>query len=129
MQVVGTGSFTRADGSTGVLADAVFSTGARADGDARVLAASGNNAVLLAAVAAAGLASSAAAAQPGDEPGGRGNGNERMLDAPLTQSDRVVDSGHEEAPQLVSAEAAEHSAAKPAEAPAPTARKRTLAIR
>ncbi|WP_294123876.1 VCBS domain-containing protein [Sphingomonas sp.] len=66
VQVVGTGSFTRTDGSTGVLADAVFATGARVEQDARLVGVSDNNAVLFAAVAAAGVAASAAAAAQTD---------------------------------------------------------------
>jgi hypothetical protein len=56
VSVVGTGSFTRADGSTGVLADAVFATGSLTQQDpARAMSASNNNAALLGAIAAAGL--------------------------------------------------------------------------
>ena len=62
MTVVGTGSFTRTDGSTGVLADAVFNTGAAAAQDQFRLAAANSNNVLLGAVAAAGLLAVPAAA-------------------------------------------------------------------
>jgi VCBS repeat-containing protein len=56
VEVVGTGSYTRSDGSTGVLADAVFTTGARAgDEQLRVTGALASNAGLVGAVAAAGL--------------------------------------------------------------------------
>ena len=59
VQVVGTGSYTRSDGSTGVLADAVFATGAAAQQDRVAMAsASANNAVLIGAVAAAGFIAS-----------------------------------------------------------------------
>src|SRR5207253_4501791 len=58
VSVVGTGSYTRADGSTGVLADAVFNTGAAAQHDQSRLAASNSNAAVIAAIAAAGLAAS-----------------------------------------------------------------------
>src|SRR6185369_8483066 len=59
VQVVGTGSYTRTDGSTGVLADAVFTTGgAVADEQAKAATSSASNAALIAAVAAAGLAAS-----------------------------------------------------------------------
>jgi hypothetical protein len=59
VQVVGTGSYTRADGSTGVLADAVFTTGgAVAEEQAKAATSSASNAALIAAVAAAGLAAS-----------------------------------------------------------------------
>jgi len=59
VQVVGTGSYTRTDGSTGVLADAVFITGgAVADEQAKAATSSASNAALIAAVAAAGLAAS-----------------------------------------------------------------------
>jgi hypothetical protein len=52
--VVGTGSYTRADGSTGVLADAVFATGARAE-LSQVTASAATNASLTSAVLAAGV--------------------------------------------------------------------------
>ena len=59
VQVVGTGSYTKADGSTGVLADAVLQTAARDASDSlRSTTALGSNAALIAAVAAAGLAAS-----------------------------------------------------------------------
>jgi hypothetical protein len=65
VSVVGTGSFTRIDGSTGVLADAVFATGGRASGEARMVAASGSNAAMIAAaaVAVAGFAAAHAHAE------------------------------------------------------------------
>jgi hypothetical protein len=63
VSVVGTGSFTRADGSTGVLADAVFRTGAQLEQQQqRALETAGSNSVMIAAVAAAGLAAMPAAA-------------------------------------------------------------------
>ncbi|HEU4958345.1 MAG TPA: hypothetical protein VFT40_12050, partial [Sphingomicrobium sp.] len=75
--VVGTGSFTRTDGSTGVLADAVFATANRVDDTTKALVTSGSNAVLLAAVAAAGLAASAPASQSdgGEDDGGQSVGS------------------------------------------------------
>ena len=56
VSVVGTGSVTYADGSAGVLADAVFATGGKA-ADERLQAASAltSNAALIGAIAAAGL--------------------------------------------------------------------------
>ena len=72
--VVGSGTFTRADGSTGTLADAVFNTGTESQQDQAKLAQYAvNNAVLIGAIAAAGLLASeplaAAALQvQGDEP-------------------------------------------------------------
>ncbi|WP_155264808.1 beta strand repeat-containing protein, partial [Sphingomonas segetis] len=64
VQVVGTGSYTRSDGSTGVLADAVFVTGDRApDAQTRSGSALTANSVLFGAVAAAGLLALPAAAQ------------------------------------------------------------------
>jgi hypothetical protein len=60
--VAGTGSYTKADGSTGSLADAAFLTGARAADDQARVSSSANMSVLMGAVAAAGLASQAAAA-------------------------------------------------------------------
>ncbi|RIX31463.1 beta strand repeat-containing protein, partial [Sphingomonas edaphi] len=67
VQVVGTGSYTRTDGSTGVLADAVFATGNQlAANDPRLAPAAGNTAILAAAAAAVGLASMPAHAQPAD---------------------------------------------------------------
>ncbi|HVL79253.1 MAG TPA: hypothetical protein VM346_08200, partial [Sphingomicrobium sp.] len=60
--VVGTGTYTRTDGSTGVLADAMFATGAAlADEQQKALAANSNT-VAIAAAAAAGLAAAPAAA-------------------------------------------------------------------
>jgi VCBS repeat-containing protein len=54
--VVGTGSFTRADGTTGVLADSVFATGGRTAGDQQRAALIGGSSLGFAgAVAAAGL--------------------------------------------------------------------------
>ncbi len=62
VNVVGTGSYMRTDGSTGVLADAVFATGAAAGQvEKQALVSANSNAVLLSAVAAAGFA---VAAQP-----------------------------------------------------------------
>jgi hypothetical protein len=56
VMVVGTGGFTRSDGSTGVLADAVFATGGAVQQEqARSVTAANNNAALLGAIAAAGL--------------------------------------------------------------------------
>ncbi|MEO8547483.1 MAG: VCBS domain-containing protein, partial [Sphingomicrobium sp.] len=63
VSVVGTGSFTRTDGSTGVLADAVFKTGAIATEQQRAVEAANSNTVLLGAIAAAGLAAAPAAAE------------------------------------------------------------------
>ena len=65
VQVVGTGSYTRTDGSTGVLADAVFATGGRVGDEARMVAASGSNAALVAAAAVA-VAGFKAAPSAGD---------------------------------------------------------------
>jgi hypothetical protein len=68
VSVVGTGSYTRADGSTGVLADAVFVTGARpADEQLRAAVAANSNVALIGAVAAAGLVAVPAAAHDGFE--------------------------------------------------------------
>jgi hypothetical protein len=61
--VVGTGSFTRTDGSTGVLADSVFRTGAVSAEQQRPFEAANSNSVLLGAIAAAGLAAAPAAAE------------------------------------------------------------------
>ncbi|MGH6707164.1 MAG: hypothetical protein ACREB1_10195, partial [Sphingomicrobium sp.] len=61
VSVLGTGSFTRTDGSTGILADAVFRTDRLADADLRSVATSGATGVMAAAVAAMGLAVSAGA--------------------------------------------------------------------
>ena len=56
VQVVGTGSFTRADGTTGVLADSVFATGSlSSDEQIRSALSAGSNVALVGAVAAAGL--------------------------------------------------------------------------
>ena len=62
VEVAGTGSFTRADGTTGLLADVAFATGGTATTDQLKLAAANSNVTLVAALAAAGLASEAAAA-------------------------------------------------------------------
>ena len=60
--VVGTGSFTRTDGSVGMLADAVFRTeGRTVETDVRAISASGGSVAIAAAVAAMGLAASAGA--------------------------------------------------------------------
>ncbi|WP_283938136.1 Ig-like domain-containing protein, partial [Sphingomonas brevis] len=109
VQVVGTGSFTRTDGSTGVLADAVFNTGVRVEADAKTVAANGNNAVLLAAVAAAGLASSyAAAAQPVHEGAGDGRDTEAFA---ATSSTHVLSALHGAEPAETSAVAVQREAA------------------
>ncbi len=63
VSVVGTGSVTHADGSTGVLADAVFKTGALGAVQAGPAEPANSNNVLLAAIAAAGLAAAPAAAE------------------------------------------------------------------
>jgi VCBS repeat-containing protein len=56
VSVVGTGSFTRTDGSTGVLADSVFATGSPAsDTQKQTLEAVNSNAAFIGAIAAAGL--------------------------------------------------------------------------
>jgi hypothetical protein len=56
VSVVGTGSFTWANGSTGVLADAVFATGAAATQEqSRNLGTANSNVALIGAIAAAGL--------------------------------------------------------------------------
>ncbi|HMI40913.1 MAG TPA: DUF5801 repeats-in-toxin domain-containing protein, partial [Sphingomicrobium sp.] len=65
VEVAGTGSFTRADGSTGILADAVFLT-RNADEDQRSVSAANTNTALIAALAAAGVAASPAAAHSVD---------------------------------------------------------------
>ena len=75
VSVVGTGSFTRADGTTGVLADAVFATGSRpAEEQLRATSAANTNVALIGAVAAAGLVAmpATAAAHLGESsvPGG-----------------------------------------------------------
>ena len=63
VQVVGTGTFTRSDGSVGILADAVFATGDRmATEQSRHALAVNSNAGLIGAIAAAGLAAAPAAA-------------------------------------------------------------------
>src|SRR4029078_11211125 len=64
VQVVGTGSFTRSDGSTGVLADAVLATGGAAGAQQKLpLAPALANPALLGAIAAAGLAAMPAHAE------------------------------------------------------------------
>ena len=73
VSVVGTGSFTRTDGSTGVLADAVFATGGRvAEAELRTAAVSANTNVIAAAVAAMGFAATSAAAHESGEQGSLG---------------------------------------------------------
>ncbi|HEX8841714.1 MAG TPA: DUF5801 repeats-in-toxin domain-containing protein, partial [Sphingomicrobium sp.] len=63
VSVAGTGSYTRADGSTGLLADAAFGIGARDVSDSlRSSTSLASNAALVAAVAAAGLGSQPLAA-------------------------------------------------------------------
>ena len=125
VNVVGTGSFTRTDGSTGVLADAVFATGDRVTEEARALAASGNNAVLLAAVAAAGLASAAAAAQPADHHGDKGSDTAPQVSPTIAPASLAADSDDgaqqpadiaagQEAPEAPSSDA--HVSSDPTEA-------------
>ena len=64
VSVVGTGSFTRVDGSTSLLADAVFATGPRpAQDELRATSAANTNVALIGAVAAAGLMSAPLAAE------------------------------------------------------------------
>jgi hypothetical protein len=67
VQVAGSSTYTRADGSTGSIADASFLTGDRASAEQRELNGSGSTIAIAAAVAAAGLAGSQAAAAPGDD--------------------------------------------------------------
>ena len=67
VQVAGSSTYTRADGSTGSIADASFLTGDRASTEQRELNGSGSTIAIAAAVAAAGLAGSQAAAAPGDD--------------------------------------------------------------
>ncbi|MFL6749652.1 MAG: hypothetical protein ACJ8E9_01185, partial [Sphingomicrobium sp.] len=62
VEVAGSSTYTRADGSTGAVADASFLTGRSAD-EGRALNTSSSNIALAAAIAAAGLMSDAAAAQ------------------------------------------------------------------
>ena len=87
VSVVGTGSFTRADGSAGVLADAVFATGNRAaDEQVRYSSVLNSNVALLGAVAAAGLASMPAHAtwrDVGDLHSQVLHGSEATIAAPL----------------------------------------------
>ena len=69
--VAGTGSFTKADGSTGVLADATFQTGLASVQQQQLISqAANNNSVLVGAIAAAGLGASTAAAAHTFDPGG-----------------------------------------------------------
>ena len=60
--VVGTGSYTRADGSTGVLADAVFATRERASAEDKLNTAVASQAVFAAAAAASGVVMASAVA-------------------------------------------------------------------
>jgi len=63
VQVAGTAQYTRADGSTGDAADAIFSTGAaKSAQELERIAANSNNVALAAAVGAAGIAANPAAA-------------------------------------------------------------------
>jgi hypothetical protein len=64
VQVVGTGSFARTDGSTGVVADAVFATGSRSfDEQFKAAAGIAGTTAMTGAVAAAGLAAIASSPQ------------------------------------------------------------------
>jgi Ca2+-binding RTX toxin-like protein len=63
--VAGTGSYTRADGSTGSLADAAFLTGGRDYVGRSISGSEASTAVLAAALAAAGMAAQPAAASTG----------------------------------------------------------------
>ena len=83
VSVVGTGSFTRADGSTGLLADAVFATAGRvADDPLRSATAANSNIALLAAVAAAGIAAAPVAAAAHEPSGAVAGAQEVGLAAP-----------------------------------------------
>jgi hypothetical protein len=64
VSVAGTGTYTRADGSTGSLADASFLVGGRTETGRTVSGNEASTAVLAAALAAAGLAAQPAAASP-----------------------------------------------------------------
>src|SRR4029453_6722795 len=61
VEVAGSSTYTRADGSTGVIPDASFYTGDRAAAEQRELNGSGSTLAIAAAVAAAGLAANQAA--------------------------------------------------------------------
>ena len=76
VQVVGTGSYTRTDGSTGVLADAVFATGtALHQEQQRTATAANGNVALFGAIAAVGLAAAQSlAAAPVTHPIAPGDG-------------------------------------------------------
>jgi hypothetical protein len=72
VNVVGTGSFTRTDGSTGVLADAVFATGSRSvDEQFKAAAGLAGAGVMTGAVAAAGLAAIGSSPQGDDHGNGQ----------------------------------------------------------
>src|SRR4030095_5401431 len=72
VQVVGSGSFTRADGSTGISADAIFtSSTAKATQEVERVAANSNNVALAAAVAAAGIVAAAPVAAQDFDDGGQ----------------------------------------------------------
>ena len=64
--VAGSGTYTRADGSTGATADAIFATGeAKTTQEVERVAANSNSLTIAAALAAAGISSAAAATEPG----------------------------------------------------------------
>ena len=63
--VAGSGTYTRADGTTGATADAMFATGeAKATQEVERVAANSNSLTIAAALAAAGISSAAAATEP-----------------------------------------------------------------
>ncbi|HEY5459914.1 MAG TPA: hypothetical protein VIJ81_10640, partial [Sphingomicrobium sp.] len=84
VEVAGSSTYTRADGSTGVIADASFLTGDRAASEQRDLNGSGSTIAIAAAVAAAGLAASQATAAPADDHA------DQAEDAPAAQASASV---------------------------------------
>ncbi|QDP20456.1 beta strand repeat-containing protein [Sphingomonas xanthus] len=101
--VVGTGNFTRSDGSTGVLADAVFATGGKvSDADTRLATGAQGNAVMAAAAAAIGLAVDSTSTNWIEEkilaPADGESGEASSGNAATATSDAATASGASEAP-------------------------------
>jgi len=104
VDVAGSSTYTNANGSTGVVADASFWTGRSANDD-RALNTSSSNIALAAAIAAAGLMSDAAAAQHvvGDNDHGQKGELGNVYAAETVQQASVDDAGDSPSASLLAA--------------------------
>ncbi|MFL6854032.1 MAG: hypothetical protein ACJ8D3_01080, partial [Sphingomicrobium sp.] len=105
VEVAGSSTYTRADGSTGVVADASFLTGRSAD-EGRALNTSSSNIALAAAIAAAGLMSDAAAAQHavGDDGNGQNGEQSNFYMPEVVEHLSAADDGDSSSASLLAAE-------------------------